>query len=98
MDDWARAARLSFIDGYVAASGIDLDAQRPLLDALELDKAVYEAIYEVRNRPDWITIPLAGDPSARLVATQCPTGTAETKSGRIHSDPTALSYRARGGT
>ncbi len=58
VDDWARAARLSFIDGYMAASGIDLDAQRPLLDALELDKAVYEAIYEVRNRPDWITIPL----------------------------------------
>jgi maltokinase len=56
--EWVSAARSAFLDGYVAASGVDLDAQRPLLDALELDKAVYEAIYEIRNRPDWISIPL----------------------------------------
>ena len=56
--DWADAARSSFLDGYATASGVDLDVVRPLLDALELDKAVYEAIYEIRNRPDWITIPL----------------------------------------
>lgn len=55
---WARAARRAFLDGYASASVVDLDAQRPLLDALELDKAVYEAIYESRNRPTWITIPL----------------------------------------
>ncbi|WP_164234541.1 maltokinase N-terminal cap-like domain-containing protein [Microbacterium hydrocarbonoxydans] len=56
--EWARAARLAFLEGYAAASGVYLSAHRPLLDALELDKAVYEAIYESRNRPDWIAIPL----------------------------------------
>jgi predicted trehalose synthase len=56
--DWARTARLAFLDGYAEASAVDLAAARLLLDALELDKAVYEAIYEARNRPTWIVIPL----------------------------------------
>ena len=34
--------------------------------ALELDKALYEVIYEVRNRPSWVRIPLAA--VERLVA------------------------------
>lgn len=55
---WSDAARSAFLEGYVAASGADLEEQRPLLDALEVDKAVYEAIYESRNRPDWLAIPL----------------------------------------
>lgn len=55
---WAASARQAFIDGYVAASGTDLSKFRDLLAAFELDKAVYEAIYEARNRPDWAPIPL----------------------------------------
>lgn len=65
--EWARTARHAFLDGFAQASSVDLAAVGPLLEALELDKAVYEAIYEARNRPTWITIPLRA--IARLVGT-----------------------------
>ena len=57
--EWAAACRSAFLDAYAGAEGsVDLDAV--LLRALVLDKAVYESIYEVRNRPDWLPVPLAG--------------------------------------
>ncbi|MFS0731752.1 phosphotransferase [Curtobacterium sp. 1P10AnD] len=64
--DWAHEARNAFLTGYEQAIGGDLHAHREVLDAFELDKAVYEVVYESRNRPDWVDIPLAA--VARLAA------------------------------
>jgi trehalose synthase-fused probable maltokinase len=58
VSEWARRARAAFVAGYADRSHADLEALAPLLAALELDKAVYEAIYEARNRPTWVSIPL----------------------------------------
>jgi maltokinase len=56
--EWARTARIAFLAGYSEAGTADLAGNRGLLDALELDKALYEAVYEARNRPDWLGIPV----------------------------------------
>ncbi len=54
---WASACRRAFIDGYIERSGRDLREHRAVLDAFEIDKALYEAVYEARNRPGWLAIP-----------------------------------------
>lgn len=60
--EWLQTARASLVDGYQAESGSDPadPATDLLLRALELDKAIYEVVYESGNRPHWVGIPLAG--------------------------------------
>ncbi|MFI6499256.1 aminoglycoside phosphotransferase [Nonomuraea typhae] len=57
--DWSARNRAAFLDGYAEGGGQIGGAQEPLLRAFELGKAVYEVVYEARNRPAWISIPLA---------------------------------------
>ncbi len=62
---WLGDARAALTAGYhdesaALGSASDDVAAVTLLRALELDKAVYEVVYETRNRPDWVAIPLAG--------------------------------------
>ncbi|MEV4097799.1 maltokinase N-terminal cap-like domain-containing protein [Streptosporangium saharense] len=57
--DWATLNRSAFLDGYAAGGGRLHPQDTVLLRALELSKAVYEVVYEARNRPTWLPIPMA---------------------------------------
>ncbi|MGZ8471588.1 MAG: hypothetical protein ACXW61_17280, partial [Gemmatirosa sp.] len=72
--EWEDAVRAAFRSGYFAPDGPAartasdrpsyLPRERAAADALvrvfELEKLFYELRYEVRNRPDWLSIPLRG--------------------------------------
>ena len=62
-DTWAAVNREAFWDAYlstVGASGLLPEGETvvTMLRAFETQKAVYEAGYELRHRPDWAWIPL----------------------------------------
>lgn len=63
-EEWAHRNRNHFLVAY--AGGELSTEQRTLLDAYVADKAVYETVYETRNRPTWVPIPL--DAIARIGA------------------------------
>jgi len=61
---WEKRNRRSFLEGYLHADGIDallpdVDDRPTVLTAFELDKAIYEVLYERSYRPDWVDIPRA---------------------------------------
>ena len=54
--EWATRNREAFLDAY---AGRELTSdEATLLAAYVADKAVYETVYETRNRPTWVEIPL----------------------------------------
>jgi maltokinase len=64
-EGWEERARESFLAGYLEAVDATLmppgeAPTRTMLSIFELEKAVYELRYELNNRPDWVSIPVAG--------------------------------------
>ncbi len=83
--EWAQRNQEAFLVGYLEAvrtAGDDsltdeagdtpsvTTQEKILLTAYEADKAVYEAVYEARNRPTWLGIPLGA--VERLTAAPAP--------------------------
>jgi maltokinase len=55
--EWSARNRQAFLEAY-AGEQLSVD-EEALLAAYVADKAVYEAVYETRNRPSWVSIPMA---------------------------------------
>lgn len=64
--DWQKRATQAFLDGYFeTARGLvslpeDRKTAQGLLDLFCMEKALYEVVYELMNRPDWVSIPVNG--------------------------------------
>ncbi|MCU1532297.1 MAG: 1,4-alpha-glucan branching enzyme [Arthrobacter sp.] len=92
VDDCAEA----FLAGYAEVTPGSIDRNSPLFMALWLDKALYEVVYELRNRPDWLSIPvnasrrLLGSTGSGAAAGAAVEGIKMTGSARIDRPGTPL--------
>lgn len=65
-DKWNESVSDEYLRAYMSAAEgsaflpADPEQRRILLDAFTLHKALYEVVYEMNNRPDWVRIPLRG--------------------------------------
>ena len=65
-DYWSSTVSRAFLASYFAESQgqrfvpTDPAQRRILLDTFVIEKALYEVLYELNNRPDWVQIPLRG--------------------------------------
>ncbi|MBI4261126.1 MAG: putative maltokinase, partial [Actinobacteria bacterium] len=63
---WNRWVSAAFLGAYLDAAGPGgilpetREEVRVVLEAMLLEKAVYEVGYEINNRPDWVKIPIQG--------------------------------------
>ena len=63
--DETNALNDAFIAGYrsaIAVEGLVPASEAAFNDALKpwvIDKAMYEILYELNNRPDWLVVPIA---------------------------------------
>jgi maltose alpha-D-glucosyltransferase / alpha-amylase len=63
---WQTWSSWAFLKEYAVTAGDapfmsrSLEELRILLNAFQMEKAVYELGYELNNRPDWLRVPIAG--------------------------------------
>ena len=78
--EWVKRNTTAFLDGYVEQRERPLDDEElALITAYVADKAIYEAVYETRNRPTWVDIPLAALTKLAEGATEYATTTSSTE-------------------
>ncbi|WP_144794464.1 1,4-alpha-glucan branching protein GlgB [Kocuria palustris] len=98
---WGEEAAAAFLEGWTAVAHVLVDRADPVFRALWLDKAMYEVVYEARNRPDWIDVPLAavqralGAPGGAPVA---PGSATDDRSGDADGAPARTGAGAVAGT
>ena len=59
LKQWSALNRDALCAGYADSAGTDPRRDRRLLEGYELDRIVYEVVYEATVRPAWLPIPLA---------------------------------------
>lgn len=97
---WVSEAQEAFEAGYLdVAPQARAELRGPILAALQLDKALYEAVYEARQRPTWLPIPLAAlDRLLGWTPAPAPSGTVENVTKhteqRTHTDGAAMTAPA----
>jgi maltokinase len=57
-EEWAARNKQAFLRAYTGTDDLSHD-QGVLVAAYVAEKAIYECVYEARNRPTWLPIPLA---------------------------------------
>ena len=108
-ESWVDDCTEAFLAGYAEVTPGTVDRNSPLFVALWLDKALYEVVYELRNRPGWLAIPVnaarrllstksSGEPAGAAAEGKNMTGSAHTDSPHapLHVDAHTLSRVAAG--
>lgn len=57
-EEWAARNKRAFLESYTGADALTHE-QGVLVAAYVADKTIYECVYEARNRPSWLPIPLS---------------------------------------
>ncbi|AIY02929.1 hypothetical protein ART_3330 [Arthrobacter sp. PAMC 25486] len=55
---WVQNCAAAFLEGYESVIQERVSRTDPLFVALWLDKALYEVVYELQNRPSWVWVPV----------------------------------------
>lgn len=78
---WASQVQNSLLSGYSRARGDSIGLSDPVLRAALVDRLLVEVVTELRNRPNWLSVPLA---TLTLVLKGKPARTEEAAEARLN--------------